>query len=145
LAGARRWPSGTAAQRPSGMSHAGIRTIKRPKQTRQGGPISPTMCLAWRRRPFATQQVGMLQFLIKLLLIKFRSNSFLQLLNTTLSLVVLVFSFWQGCVCLFLPSFIYSFISDWLCRKPLIFPLTRSELQTITSKLGPDHFCVTRM
>jgi len=76
LAVTRRWPSGTAAQRPSGMSHAGIRAIKQPQaDAARGGAHKPHTVSSLEAPPIRhPNKWGILQFLIKLLLIKFRSS-----------------------------------------------------------------------
>jgi hypothetical protein len=109
---------GPPAQRHVSCGNLGDQTAK---ETRQGAPNKPHNVSSLEGPPIRRPTVGMLRFFIKLLLIQLLSNSFLQLLNTTHSLLVIICrSFHSGRV-LFVFSSIHSLIhSDWLCRKLFI-------------------------
>jgi hypothetical protein len=140
-------PAGTAAQRHISCGNSGDQTAK---QARAGGARKSHIVSSLEASPIRHPTLGILQFLIKLLLIQLRSNSFFAVSehNTFSSRDYLfVFSFWQGCVCLpppFIHSFIYSFIGAG-CTESRSFPTHSLRVTDHISKLGPDQFCVTRV
>jgi hypothetical protein len=135
-------PAGTAAQRHISCGNSGDQTAK---QARAGGARKSHIVSSLEASPIRHPTLGILQFLIKLLLIQLRSNSFFAVSehNTFSSRDYLfVFSFRQGCVCLPLPSFIHSFTHSLglAVPKAVHFPLIRSESQTISANLTQINF-----